>query len=128
MHLLSVAQKIKEAISKEVEEYDESREIHFLCLVGSDAGDFEGYGIPRNAHYIFDVKSEIELERHKIKFLSCQDLLEFYKKETGTNGEGVNVYELALFYIERHPNGYFFLDEVPLMKEGSYHRLLLALY
>ena len=89
-------------------------------MVGSDAGDWHAdvgdAGIPRKAFYIFDVKSEMELKKHHIKFLSCQDLLEYYKHQTGENGEGLKVYELAQFFIEKNPNGYYFLDEVPLIK------------
>jgi len=85
-------------------------------LVGSEAGVYKGKGIPRRAFYIFDVKSEMELEKHNIKFMSCQDLLEYYQKETGTNGEEMNVYELVKFFIKKNPNGYYLLDEVPLLK------------
>ena len=85
-------------------------------MVGSDAGIYKGKGIPRKAFYIFDVKSEMELEKHNIKFMSCQDLLEYYQKETGTNGEEMNVYELVQFFIKKNPNGYYLLDEVPLIK------------
>ena len=90
-------------------------------MVGSDAGDkgVEGTGIPRKAFYIFDVKSEMELEKHQIKFLSCQDLLRYYEDQTGKNGETLNVYQLVQFFIEKNPNGYYFLDEVPLIKEGN---------
>jgi len=88
-------------------------------LVGSDAGYSTGKGIPRKAFYIFDVKSEMELEKHNIKFVSCQDLLEYYQKETGTNGKEKNVYELVQFFIKKNPNGYYLLDEVPLIK-GNY--------
>ena len=62
----------------------------------------------------------MELKKHGIVFLSCQDLLEYFKEQTGLNGEGINVYDLVKFYIERNPNGYYFLDEVPLIQEGSY--------
>ena len=85
-------------------------------MVGSDAGYSTGKGIPRKAFYIFDVKSEMELEKHNIKFMSCQDLLEYYQKETGTNGDEMNVYELVQFFIKKNPKGYYLLDEVPLIK------------
>ena len=85
-------------------------------MVGSNAGDPRGRGIPRKGFYIFDVKSEMELEKHQIKFLSCQDLLKYYKDQTGENGEGLNVYQLVQFFIEKNPNGYYFLDELPLIQ------------
>ena len=105
------------------DEYDETRFIYFISLVASDAGEVAGKGIPRKAFYIFDVKSEMELKKHGITFLSCQDLLEYYKEQTGTKGEGINVYDLVNFYIKRNPNGYYFLDEVPVT-QGIYCLLL----
>ena len=83
--------------------------------MGSNVGDVRGNGIPRNAFYIFDVKSEMELKKYGIVFLSCQDVLKFYQDKTGTNGESINVYDLVKFYIEKNPTGYYFLDEVPLI-------------
>ena len=100
------------------ENFDQNKLIYFISLVGSDAGDYDGKGIPRKAVYIFDVKSKMELKKYGIVFLSCQDVLKFYQDKTGTNGEGINVYDLVKFYIEKNPNGYYFLDEVPLIKEG----------
>ena len=100
--------------------FDKTKLIYFISLVASNAGQFLGTGIPGKAFYIFDIKSEMELKRHGIIFLSCQDLLEYFKEQTGTNGEGINVYDLVKFYIERNPNGYYFLDEVPLIQGGSY--------
>ena len=95
-------------------------------MVGSDAGDagYKGKGIPRKAFYIFDVKSEMELVEHKIEFMSCQDLLKYYQKETGTKGEKMNVYELVQFFIKKNPNGYYLLDEVPLIKKGIVLQLM----
>ena len=102
------------------EDFDLNNTIYFISLVGSDVGDYKGKGIPRKAFYIFDVKSEMELKKYGIVFLSCQDLLKFYQDKTGTDGKGVNVYDLVKFYIKRNSNGYYFLDEVPLIQEGSY--------
>ena len=100
------------------EDFDKDKFIYFISLVGSDAGDYKGKGIPKNAFYIFDVKSKVELKKHGIIFLSCQDLLEYYKEKSGRNGKDINVYELVNYYMERNPNGYYFLDEVPFIQEG----------
>ena len=105
------------------EHFDETKLIYFISLVGSNAGVKNGKGITRKAFYIFDVKSEMELKKHGITFLSCQDLLEYYKEQTRTNGEDMNVYDLVEFFIERNRNGYYFLDEVPLI-QGIYCLLL----
>ena len=116
-----MARNIKKVIKEEVDDYDETKQVYFFCLVGSDAGDRTGKGLPRDAHYIFDIKTEIELKIHQIIFLSCRDLLEYYRKHTGLDGEGINVYDLVMFFVERNPNGYYFVDEVPLIKdEGNY--------
>ena len=101
-----------------LEDFDPNKTIYFISLVGIDVGDYKGNGIPRKAFYIFDVKSEMELKKYGIVFLSCQDLLKFYQDNTGTNGVSINVYELVKFYIEKNPNGYYFLDEVPLIRGG----------
>ena len=114
--LVPIEQEMGEVENESLEDYDEPRPIYFISLVGSDAGEPNGKGIPRKAFYIFDVKSEMELVKHNIKFMSCQDLLEYYQKETGTNGEEMNVYELVQFFIKKNPNGYYLLDEVPLIK------------
>ena len=113
---ITIEQEISKPKKALLEVDDETKSIYFISLVGSDAGDWNGKGFPRNAFYIFDVKSEMELEKHNIKFLSCQDLLEYYQKETGLNGEEMNVYELVQFFMEKNPNGYYLLDEVPLIK------------
>ena len=97
-------------------------------MVGSDAGDDQGKGVSRKAFYIFDVKSEMELEKHQITFLSCQDLLNYYEDQTGKSGKDLNVYELVQFFIEKNPNGYYFLDEVPLIKGTRLLSLNNALY
>ena len=112
----TIEQEISKPKKALLEVDDETKSIYFISLVGSDAGDWNGKGFPRNAFYIFDVKSEMELEKHNIKFLSCQDLLEYYQKETGMNGENMNIYELVKYFMKKNSNGYYLFDEVPLIK------------
>ena len=91
--------------------------IYFISLVGTDAGDKDGKGIPRKALSFFDVFSEMEIEDiDGITFLSVQDLLKFYQEETGRNEKSKNAYELVLFFIKRNPDALYFVDEVPLIK------------
>ena len=123
LYLVPTEQKIEKAEKELSEDYDVIRPIYFISLVGSDAGDPQGKGMAKKNIYIFDVKSEMELEKHNIKFMSCQDLLEYYQKETGINGEEKSVYELVQFFIEKNPNGYYLLDEVPLI-QGIIFQLL----
>ena len=90
--------------------------VYYISLIGTDARDVDGKGVPRKAFYIFDVKSELDLKRHNIRFLSYQDLMEYYQKETGKNGENLNIYELVIFFMRKNPRAYYLLDEVPLIK------------
>ena len=94
--------------------------IYFISLVGTDSNDRRGKGIPRKAISIFDVKSEMEFEDISgIIFLSAQDLLEYYNQITGKDGSHLNIYQLVIFFIERHRDDRFMLDEVPLIKDGK---------
>ena len=94
--------------------------IYVICLVGSDANDNNSKGLPRDAISIFDVKSEMEFEGiENIVYLSVHDLLHYYQEQTGKDGKRLNVFQLALFFMERHPHGHFMLDEVPLIKNGK---------
>ena len=94
--------------------------IYFISLVGTDANDRRGKGIPRKVVSIFDVKSEIEFEDiNGVIFLSAQDLLEYYNEVTGKDGSHLNIYQLIIFFIERHRDDRFMLDEVPLIKDGK---------
>ena len=93
--------------------------IYFISLVGSDAGDRRGKGLPRKALSFFDVKSEMEFhEFERIIFISAQDLLEFYQEKTGKDGRKLNVYQLTIFFMERNTDALFMIDEVPLVKSG----------
>ena len=93
--------------------------IYFISLVGSDAGDSHGQGLPRKVPSFFDVKSEMEFEKfERIVFISAQDLLEFYQEETGKDGRNLNVYQLTIFFMERNPNALYMIDEVPFIKCG----------
>ena len=61
----------------------------------------------------------MELETKGIKVLSAQDLESFYEKTMPTTNTSnkVNIYDLVEWFIGCHPNGSFFLDEVPLLKD-----------
>ena len=99
--------------------------IYFISLVGSDAGDIQGKGLPRKALSFFDVKSEMEFEDFdSIRFLSVQDLLNFYEKETGKSGTHLNCYQLSIFFIQRNLDALYLLDEVPFMTSGKISYLI----
>ena len=94
--------------------------IYFISLVGTDAGDFDGKGLPRKALSFFDIFSEMELEDiGGITFLSVQDLLKYYQEQTGRKGKRKTAYQLVLFYMKRNPDALYFVDELPLIKAGK---------
>ena len=71
----------------------------------------------------------MEFDGHdNIIYVSVKDLLEFYKEETGNDGSHLNVYQLAIFFLERHPNDLFMVDEVPLIKDGKFKSLNQSIY
>ena len=103
---------IEEAIENTANE-----KVYFLSLVGTDACDHHEKGIPRSALYFYDIKSEMELERYGIHFLSAQDLKFFYDgQDQQTKIEQLNIYGLVEYFMEHHPYGSYFLDEVPLIQ------------
>ena len=120
---------------EEVKVGRDTRNVYFLSLVGTNAGVNGGEGIPRSAHYIYDVKSRMELKRHGIHFLSAQDLKSFHDENFCSLYEIyetyetsiLNIYELVLYFMEHHYDGYYFLDELPLIKGGMKHHRLLYL-
>ena len=88
--------------------------------------------------FIYTFKSEIELERHGINFLSVQDLILFHRKNQGklietssTESENrnhsmkLNVYQLVAYFMEHNQKGYYFLDEVPLIRKDKNERGML---
>ena len=88
----------------------------FLSLVASTPE-----GIPTKEHYLYDVATEMELQGFQVKFLSSQDLKEFYDNHKEESSEAISVdeepdiYQLVLFFIEKNPGGSFFMDEVPFI-------------
>ena len=65
----------------------------------------------------------MEFDGHdNIIYVSVQDLLQFYKEETGNDDSHLNVYQLTIFFLERHPHDLFMVDEVPLIKDGKFNQ------
>ena len=88
-------------INEQSEDFDETTLIYFITLVGSDEEVYKSKDIPRKAISIFVVKCKMNSKKHGNVFRSCQELLKFINENTGTNGEGMNVYDLMKLYIER---------------------------
>ena len=91
-----------------------------MSLVGTDAGSDGGKGIPRSVHYFYDIRSNMELRQHGITFMSAQDLQAFHHEHSGLSiddkNKQLNIYQLVHYFMQHHPDGYYFLDEVPLIK------------
>ena len=89
---------------------------YFISLV---ATSFEG--IPEKEHYLYDIATEMELQGFQVKFLSAKELKEFYRNHHPGFGEKkVNIYQMALFFLEKHKGSSFFFDEVPFIAEPVY--------
>ena len=79
------------------------------------AGFEKTSGRPSKELNLFDVFTEVELEEHEIKFMSCQDLEQCYHGEEDNNTRSPDIYELAEFVMQKNPGSHFFLDEVPFL-------------
>ena len=66
--------------------------VYFISLLATDAQNIGARGIPSKAHYLFDIKTEMELKPYGIKFLSAQDLALHYKKSEA-DSERIKVQE-----------------------------------
>ena len=111
-------------LKKELLDAVKKSKVYFLSLVGTNAGEFMGKGIPRSSFYWYDIKTGMELKDHGINFLSAQDLKNFHEHQEKKNGSSdgsskqLNIYELVQYFMKYNQDGYYFLDEVPLIKTG----------
>ena len=103
---------------EEVKESTDDRPVYFLSLVGTDANEAWGRGIPRDAYYWYDIKTKMELERYGIQCMSAQDLKSYHDEQMASPTSELNIYQLVQFFMEKRPDGYYFLDEVPLIAGG----------
>ena len=61
----------------------------------------------------------MELRDHGVNFLSAQDLKCFHDANANDgSSKQLNIYELVQYFMKHYPDGYYFLDEVPLLKTG----------
>ena len=90
-----------------------SMKIYFLSLAASNK-----YGVPEKHRFIFDILSEeYDFQNTNVKFVDAQQLRSFYKENNISGGTQTEVDVLALteFFIEKHPDCSFILDEVPVL-------------
>ena len=92
--------------------------VFFISLVGVDEDGF----LDEHDH-IFDLYTKLyDFQGSNVKVISAQDLHSFYtsnhKMETRKK---VDVYTMAEFFVEKHSNGHFVVDECPFRKpSGEY--------
>ena len=91
-----------------------------MSLVGVDP---EGFVVEHE--HIFDIfTKEYDFLGSDVKVISAQDLWNFYKsKHPRANRWRINVYTMAEFFVDQHPNGHFIVDECPFNEdeEGMYY-------
>ena len=96
--------------------------VFFISLVGVDRKGF----VEEHEH-IFDIYTkEYDFIGSNVKAVSAQDLRNFYTKHhkiaTFCNflrGREVNVYTMAEFFVDQHPNGHFVVDECPFLEASG---------
>ena len=100
--------------------------VFFISLVGVD-----GEGFVEKHEHIFDIYTkEYDFLGSNVKVVSAQDLRDFYAKhhkmETFRNffrrkaqKKKVDVYTMAIFFVEQHSNGHFVVDECLFKRESK---------
>ena len=93
--------------------------VYFISLVGVDE---LGYIYDEHKH-IFDLYTKLyDFKGTKVKVKSAQDLWKFYmSKQKHANKEDIDVYKMAEFFIKRHSNGHFVVDECPFRRQSKYN-------
>ena len=81
--------------------------------------------------HIFDIFTKLYDFREKnVQVISAQDLLHFYNthqpEDNGTEksnitSKEVDIYFLLQFFVEKHPDGHFIIDEFPFYWKGKIH-------
>ena len=81
--------------------------------------------------HIFDIFTKLYDFREKnVQVISAQDSLHFYNthqsEDNGTEksnitSKEVDIYFLLQFFVEKHPDGHFIIDEFPFYWKGKIH-------
>ena len=101
--------------------------VYFISLLGADSK-----GKLRPFQFVYDLITKwYDFGNSNVKFVDVRMLCDHYEKKTGTklwtkmplwSSSNVDVYKLALQFIEDHPNSHFIFDEVPFIrKKGNYN-------
>ena len=110
-------QKGLEVVKRQIGPKD-TAEVFYISLLASK----KEKGLPEKEHFLFDVASSLELSGYNVQFVSTHELKQFFIAENGEPASrGINTYQLTTHFIQRHPGGSFFLDEVPFLS-NSYRK------
>ena len=87
-----------------------------MSFVGVDV-----YGFAKEHEHIFDIYTkEYDFLGCDVKVISAQDLWDFYEStHLGADIEAIDVYTMAEFFVDQHPNGHFVVDECPFRGRGK---------
>ena len=106
---------LKEGSIREVHAIESKRNkasVYFISMVATSPK-----GFPEPEHYLYDIATEMELQGFRIKFLSSNDIKNFYRTyHPDYDEKNVKIYEMAYYFIHIHKGSSFFFDEVPLIQ------------
>ena len=77
-----------------------------------------GRGIVDEYEHIFDIYTKLyDFKSSDVHIKSAQDILEYYQANNkGNDIKNIDVYTLVEYFVQKHPDAHFVLDEVPLLK------------
>ena len=81
-------------------------------------------GFVKRYEHIFDIYTkEYDFIGCDVKVISAQDLWSFYEsKNPKADRKEIDVYTIAEFFVDQHPNGHFVVDECPFKSFNKYGR------
>ena len=81
------------------------------------------YGNVEEHEHIFDIYTKLYdyILGSDVKVISAQDLWKFYEsKHKGTDRSKIDVYKVAEFFVDQHPNGHYVIDECPFKTNSKW--------
>ena len=77
-------------------------------------------GIVEEHEYIFDIYTKsYDFATSNVQIVSAQDLFAFYKsRNKGADRMKIDIYSLAEYFLQHHPNGHYVFDECPFLRSG----------
>ena len=104
----------KEKNEEEMGSKPKADPVFFISLVGVDS-----LGVVDEYEHIFDIYTKAyDFQGSDVKVKSAQDLWKFYKKRhIFTRRRNVNIFTLAKYFVKKHSNGNYILDECPFIDQ-----------